>query len=292
MGYWLVMMSEENYRYTVENGVYGLPEGLSRLRDRIRPGDKLVIYIVKKNCKELCRSFVAVLEIVNGWRKSNMPNWPDEVREGRILYPWIVNVSAVAKGRIEFDNIKSEISRILGKTLENPSELRVYMLRELPSDFGEFVEGRLRSTLRAMEVSERAKYSHNDLVNMVKDIGEWLNFDVKLNYKIDNFKVDVAFFRKPRTGPLAVVEVHVGGDVFKDLSSLKHAYDKFGSKLIYVIARDEDKVVSLVNEAIEGAFHEIKDKIIILRTQELEEIHEALRKENTRRLIKELTTKI
>ena len=54
MGYWLVMMTEENYRYTVENGVYGLPEGLGRLKEGIRPGDRLVVYIVKRGCSELC----------------------------------------------------------------------------------------------------------------------------------------------------------------------------------------------------------------------------------------------
>ena len=287
------MMSEENYRFTIERHIYGLPEGLEWLRGRIRSGDRLVVYVIKRGCKELCRSFVAVLEVVSEWKRSTGPTWPDEVRENRVLYPWIVNVRVVAEGKIEFDSVRNEISKILGINIENPQILRGYMQKELPSDFGKLIEERLRTTPRPITTttatSEPAQYTHDALVNMVRDIGVWLDFDVRLDYRIDNFIVDVAFFRRPREGPLAVVEVHVGGDMFKDLSSLKHAYDRFGSKLIYIVARDEDKVISLVNEALEGAFHEIERAIIILRARELIQLHRALEQENTRRLIKELT---
>ena len=47
--------------------------------------------------------------------------------------------------------------------------------------------------------------------------------------------------------------------------------------------------MNLVNEAVEGAFHEIKDELIIVRAQELKQLHEALSHENLRRLINELT---
>ena len=252
-----------------------------------------MVYIIKRGCRELCRSFVAVLEVVSEWKRSIGPTWPDEVSECRVSYPWIVNVRVVAEGKIEFDSVRNEISKILGIDIENPQILRGYMQKELPSDFGRFIEEKLRTTPRPVITpitpSEPAQYTHDDLMSMIRDIGAWLDFDVRLDYRIDNFIVDAAFFRRPRAVPLAVVEVHVGDDVYKDLSSLKHAYDRFGSKLIYIVARDEDKVTSLIKEALEGAFHEIEKTIIILRARELIQLHGTLGQENTRRLIKELT---
>lgn len=291
MTYWLVMMTEENYRHTLEKRIYGLPAKLSRIKDLIKPGDKLVVYVMKKGCSELCSSFTAVLRVAGDWRMSTRPFWPDEVREGKVKYPWVVDVEAVAVGKVEFGSVKGEISRLLSRNISSPDKLRIYMWGRngLPSVVGELIEERLKST--PIAGGEKAGLSHDELVEMVEDIGRWLGFEVATNYSIDNFRVDVAFFKRPKKGPYAVTEIHVGGDVYKDLAALKHARDTYESKLIYVIARDESKVLSLVNEALEGAFHEIKDELILLKAEELVQLHEVLKKENARRLLKELTKK-
>ncbi len=134
----------------------------------------------------------------------------------------------------------------------------------------------------------RVKCGHGDLVGMVRDIAYWLGFRVETEYRIDNFRVDVVFFKDPRAVPYIIVEVHVGGDAYKDLAALKHAYDKYGSRLIYVIARDEDTVLRLINEAIGGAFHEIKDELIIIKANELRRLHEALSSEAIREFVNAL----
>jgi len=158
-----------------------------------------------------------------------------------------------------------------------------YSRKTLSSGIGELIEDKLRGRY--------GRFGHDDLVGMVKDIGGWLGFRVEAEYRIDNFRVDAVFFKKPRTVPYAVAEVHVGGDVFKDLASLKHAYDKYGSLLIYVVARDEDAVARLVNEAVRGAFHEIKDKLIMIRADELRRLHEALSNGAVRKFVNALITK-
>ncbi|MGC9227516.1 MAG: EVE domain-containing protein, partial [Caldivirga sp.] len=129
------------------------------------------------------------------------------------------------------------------------------------------------------------EFSHGYLIGLIKDIGGWLGFRVETEYRIDNFRVDVVFFKEPRAVPFAVVEVHVSGDAYKDLAALKHAYDKYGSRLIYVVARDEDTVLRLINEAIGGAFHEIKDELIIIKADELRRLHEALSSEAIRAFV-------
>lgn len=288
--YWLVMMSEENYRYMRSHLIYGLPESSKDLAEEIKPGDRLVVYIMmKKNCKELCGSFTAVVEVVGEWRESSKPQFPEEEEEGRILYPRIVNVKFIAEGVVKFDEVKDELSKVLGKKDLTPWILTLsslyYSKKPLPEEAGELIERALR---RGATVKPQSSI-HDELVEMVRDIGVWLGFKAEINHKIDNFWVDVAFFKGPRAGPYAVVEVHVRGDIYKDLAALKHAYDKYGSRPIYVIANEDvDQVLKLVNEAMQGAFHEIREQIIIIRHSELVQLHNTLRNENIKKLINEL----
>ena len=111
---WLVMMSEGNFNYTIKHGIYGLPGGSAeRLRGLINIGDYLLVYVIKRGCSELCESFAAVLEVAGGWRGSSKPTWPDEVEEGVVKYPWVVDVKVVVKGRVSYSEVYSELSRLL-----------------------------------------------------------------------------------------------------------------------------------------------------------------------------------
>jgi predicted RNA-binding protein len=67
-------MNEENLRYTIEHGIYGIPnKRAEKLAQQVRVGDRIVIYVMKRGCSELCESFAAVLEVVSDWRRSSRP---------------------------------------------------------------------------------------------------------------------------------------------------------------------------------------------------------------------------
>ena len=280
--YWLVTMTEEDYQYTIKNGIYGLPEKSSKLRELIKPGDKLVVYITRKGCKELCESFTAILEVAGWWRMPGRPTLLSEIREGKVSYSWVVDVRVITTGRVSINSIKGELTRILGKDVNLTED---YTTRELPSSVGALIEERLKAKPGTAGVEEQSESEHEELVNAINDVAKWLGFRVETEYHIDEFRVDAALFKEPMAVPFAVVEVHVSGDIHKDLASLKHAYDKYRAKPIYVIARDEEVVAKL----LQGAFHEVKGKIIILRAWELKQLHEVLRQENVKRFINELT---
>ncbi|AAL62650.1 conserved hypothetical protein [Pyrobaculum aerophilum str. IM2] len=284
--YWLTMLPEENFKRVVELGLYGLPASVAEMAKRIKPGDRLVVYIMKEGCRELCQSFAAVLEVVGQWRRSNKPIWPDEAREGRVKYPLVVDVKAVAMGKAEFSKIRERLEELIGAEGLDPKKLRLYALyyakRPLPPGVGEFIEELRRAERRAAG----EELSHKELVEAVVEVGRWLGFRVEREYRIDNFRVDAAFFKPPRATPYAVVEVHVGGDVYKDLAALKHAYDKYGCKLVYVLARDEEQVAKLLDEALQGAFHEIREHVAVVKPMELLKLREALRQEGVMRLLK------
>ena len=175
--YWLVMMTEENYRYTIKHGIYGLPEGLSWLSNRIRSGDRLVIYIKREGCSELCQSFVAVLEVAGDWEESSEPTWPDEKKKGKVLYPRIVDVRALVTGRVSFDDVRDVFSRAFNREITNPGELRVYMSKELPSGVGEYVEDRLRSVSKELMVTTHNKRSIAIVDNVIRAISREFYFN-------------------------------------------------------------------------------------------------------------------
>ena len=285
--YWLTMLPEENLKRVVELGLYALPETVAEVAKRIKPGDKLVVYVMKEGCRELCQSFAAVLEVAGQWRESKRPIWPEEVEEGRVKYPLVVDVKVVTRGKVEFSKIRERLEELIGAEGLDTKKLRLYALyyakRPLPPGVGEFIEEELRRAERRAAGEELA---HGELVEAVVEVGRWLGFRVEREYRIDNFRVDAAFFKPPRATPFAVVEVHVGGDVYKDLAALKHAYDRYGCKLVYVLARDEEQVAKLLDEALQGAFHEIKEHVAVVKPKDLLKLREALRQEGVRMLLK------
>ena len=153
VNYWLVLMSEENYWYTIKNGIYGIRRACSeRFKDfkaKVRPGDRLIVYVLKgKRCSDLCGSFVAILEVVSEWRESNKPTWPDEIKKNEILYPWVINIKALISGRIALEDIKDDFSKKIGKNIDIKSIRALSMCfsrKPLPDEIGQFIEERLRN---------------------------------------------------------------------------------------------------------------------------------------------------
>ena len=159
VNYWLVLMSEENYWYTVKNGIYGIRRACSeRFKDfkaKVRPGDRLIVYVLKgKRCGDLCGSFVAILEVVSEWRESNKPTWPDEIKKNEILYPWIINVKVIINGKVTLDEIKDELSRITNRKVDNIRGIRALSMcfsrKPLPKGVGELIEEKLKKSSKGI----------------------------------------------------------------------------------------------------------------------------------------------
>jgi hypothetical protein len=62
------------------------------------------------------------------------------------------------------------------------------------------------------------------------------------------------------------------------------AYDRYGSRLIYVLAGDEKAVARLLDG--QGAFHEMREHVAVVRAEELLKLRDALRLDGARRLLK------
>jgi Uncharacterized protein conserved in archaea len=127
-------MSEENLRYTIEHGIYGIPsKRAEKLVQLVRVGDRIVVYVMKKGCSELCESFAAILEVAGDWHRSSKPTWPDEVRDNEVKYPWVVDVRVLASGKVPINEVYGELSKIIPEL----EEIRAKLSRSgKPANFG------------------------------------------------------------------------------------------------------------------------------------------------------------
>lgn len=293
MDYWLVMLNEENYLVCEEKRLYGTPRDYTKL---VKPGDKLVVYVLKEGCRELCQSFAAVWEVAGRWRESAGPTWPDEVEEGRVKYPWVVEVKPVAAGRLPI----GEVAPLLAKYgIDGPQKLRLYSLyyrrAPLPPELGRAIEERLSASVPPsqhaaaggrLSVGGRRRgvgRVHDAVSEMLVEVGGLLGFYGEREVENSPFRHDVVWWRSERERrlpPVAVFEVVVGGEVERSLAALKHAYDVWRCALFLVFAdeRKRERAEKLVEPYLSGAFHEIAGHLHVMSVEDVEEMYRDLKR--------------
>lgn len=112
--YWIIAVSEENWRVIKSNNVYGAPEaqGFKPVCELVKPGDIVIFYVKKKGSKTLGGKFVGVFKVVSDWFREDKPLWPDEVREGRVKYPWRVRLEPIKLGIADLQELVPKLSFI------------------------------------------------------------------------------------------------------------------------------------------------------------------------------------
>ena len=78
----------------------------------------------------------------------------------------------------------------------------------------------------------------------------------------------------------------MSGDLYKDLASLKHAWSHHRSVTIYVVGSEED--ARRVEDKIQSDFRKIKDEIILLKADELEDLRRTLMSEAIKKAMRTL----
>jgi len=283
---WLALMNEENLRYTIEHGIYGIPnKRAERLVQQVRVGDHIVVYVMKKGCSELCESFAAVLEVVSDWRRSSKPTWPDEVRDNEVKYPWVVDVRVLASGKVPIDEVYSELSKILpleesqGKL--SGSKLRIFGMnfskKPVSNELCELIMRRLRA-------GSKVAFEHETVKDWLREIGEVLGYYVRTEFENDIHRFDVVWWGSERDfngkkHPAAVFEVQRGGSLVEALARLKHALDRWNIYGLYLVVTEEEDVERarrLVEPHLKGSFHELQGRLRIWTAKRVREIKDAL----------------
>jgi len=283
---WLVLMNEENLRYTIEHGIYGIPsKRAEKLVQQVRVGDRIVVYVMKEDCKDLCESFAAVLEVVSDWRRSSKPTWPDEVKDNEVKYPWVVDVRVLASGKVLIDEVYSELSKILpleesqGKL--SGSKLRIFGMnfskKPVSNELCELIMRRLRA-------GSKVAFDHETVKDWLREIGEVLGYYVRTEFENDIHRFDVVWWGSERDfrgerHPAAVFEVQRGGSLVEALARLKHALDRWNIYGLYLVVTEEEDVERarrLVEPHLKGSFHELQGRLRIWTAKRVREIRDAL----------------
>jgi predicted RNA-binding protein len=118
---WLFTVSEENWATVRTVNLFGAPDVAKgrRVYELVKPGDVLVFYVAKKGSRNLGGMIVGVYRTASAWFRDEKPLWPDEVREGRMKYPWRVRVEPVKLGTVSFTELIPKLSFIGNKDRAN-----------------------------------------------------------------------------------------------------------------------------------------------------------------------------
>lgn len=130
------------------------------------------------------------------------------------------------------------------------------------------------------KVIEQPEISHNQLRDMIRDIGLRENRIAETEYPIDGYRLDAIWKRIKGGTPSHVFEVQIGGNLEQALTKLKHAWDKWNS-IPYLVTTDED--AAKARSLLEGSFHEMGHVAKVIDWKDITSLYELLNQAYTMR---------
>lgn len=280
---WVVSIRPENWEIVINRRIFAFRREANT--KKVVQGDRLVAFVPGTY------SIKGVFEIVTGWSQSEIPRYPDEVKEGAVIYPYEAQIRVLATGTADLKKIKDRLFFIKDK-----NNIGLYFQRN-PGNFEqpisaqdyELIVNELRSNQDSPSPVETSRKTisiakeefqpsgHFETRDLLVDLGKLKGMEESIaEFPFDHFKLDVIWKRsKLRASPDYAFEVHKGGDIWKDLVSLKHAYDRFGCQVI-LVGQPEDR--SRVEQQLPGAFHEMSRNFKFIETEDIVRLHSLTKK--------------
>jgi hypothetical protein len=268
--YWIIPGSEENWRQAlISKGIWGLEE---KQLDKIYwlaivPNDLVLFYVTGK-----VKGIVGY-GVIRGKFYQDIPLWKAEIQEGRVKWPL----------RFEFDvefllpednwrETKIPVAR--GAKFRQPL---IFMERkDIIPIINELNPNSSLETLErdyAIPVKEEIPSpTHEDIKNLLLEIGKVQRFIATPEYKMGSDRLDVVWRRLPESVPTYAFEVQVGGDLYHALGKLKHAHDIWNSRIFLVASSD---YLSEVNKLLAGTFHEIQAILKFIAIEKVQSLHKS-----------------
>lgn len=257
--YWLVVGSPEHWQVAFENeNIWGLQNTKKRWWERVTEGDGLVFYATRPVGGAIGFGKVRTK------CKQDKPLWPKEVQSRRVLWPL----------RFEFD-----VDFCFPPDLWKSSKLDLAALRAIvQAGFQPLKEPARDVTLHAFEPfltqvrGEKGDVAnlHEELKAKLIEMGKIQKFLAEAEYPIEGARLDVVWRRVAKSVPTYVFEVQVGGDVYRALAKLKHAFDLWNRR-IFIVAGSAEK--GNVEALLNGTFHEILDRLTFIQIEKLHELY-------------------
>jgi hypothetical protein len=160
---------------------------------------------------------------------------------------------------------------------ENPAEISSKYLERFP-EFVKFTAPRKQSaepkrSITRPQVPPVTPPKHNEIRDMVLEIGKIEGKIAEVEYPIDNLRLDAVWKTITSGNPKWAFEVQMGGNFYEALTKLKHAWDKWNSKPFLVTT---DQYILQAKSLLEGSFHEMKDDARIVNWERIVRLHKLL----------------
>jgi predicted RNA-binding protein len=293
VNFWILPTTMEHWELVKAHNVYAFQREVDR--DKIKPGDIGIFYVIRSDPPVL----VGVYEIAEFLERATEPFWTQEKAEGKVIWPWRFRLTQRRLGAVDVRKLSRQLSFV-----ENKEVWHVYFFgslanfgRPIPESDYRLVFDELAKPAISYQVKTAAKPkvltaakilpkkreipqlrgpppSHNELRDMIRDIGIMKNLLVDTEYPINGMRLDVAWRMPVRENPDHAWEVQIGGNFFEALAKLKHAWDLWkADPYLVTTERFEEQARKLLG----GTFHEIKPHIRIINWQEIVKLYKLLR---------------
>lgn len=240
--YWLFTATPENFQNLKEDNFpsFGFPPKSRKLAAGIKPGDKCVIYISKR------QKLGIICQITSGTYSDEDEDYPlrvntqpellltdEELLDVKKLVPHLSFITPKQKAiswGVAFQSTLRKISEEDFQLIE--SEMRKIKekkeaVSEKPSD-------------KVVSEPSGVKLSHQELIEIIENIGTYLGKSVEREWKVAEFRHDVVWKEKPFRTPSVVFEVCDSGSLEKDILALEWARANLPATAILVVAKDSD----------------------------------------------------
>lgn len=281
----LLSSSHPHFRSFIEEGLWGFPDNkVNRKRwSLLSPGCEALLYFEHKGVKGVWGS----AKVVDVFERREPVSYWIEKPSG---FPLQLRLELVEPKRHRpspgnpidlswFDSVtplRREEAAALGVKLLKPKMDRWSLVvfgseAKYSSEVFERLKGEFASRNRRVQLRE---LSHEEVQEMIAEMGRMQGRYVSLEEPIDGKKLDVAWRRIQRGAPYTVFEICIGGDLYADLVKLKHAVDLWNSIAVLVTTREKAEEAK---RWVEGAFHEVAQNFRIMTVEEVVNLYEKKR---------------
>lgn len=264
--WWLVVGSPQNWQTAFEHGnLWGLKGTQQNLWEHLSTGDQVLLY-----ASSPVRGLIGYGTVRNKFRQ-DQPLWPEEVKQGKILWPLIFEFDVAYC--LPQDRWRSE--GVINETLRNRVRRRqmLQMLEEgLAKELVMALSKEAPESLLPLPETQALHMPpspHDETIAKLLEIGRLQKFLTEKEYDMEGYRLDAVWRRVEKAVPTYVFEVHIGGDLPRSLAKLKHAFDIWNSN-IFLVANKENR--KNADRLLSGLFHEIRGRLKFIELEKVDEL--------------------
>jgi hypothetical protein len=221
---------------------------------------------------EVLAHVYSTFELTEQEKKQLLPSGTEPAIRNRVR--WASLLETTRRGYYKITDRGLEVLR------ENPPEITVKYLERFPQ-FVKFKtprkEKRRDTTQKPISgtlVPPPITPKHNDIRDMIREIGQIEGKVAEVEYPIDSLRLDVVWKKITAGNPQWAFEVQMGGNFYEALTKLKHAWDKWNCKPFLVTT---DHYVTQAKSLLEGSFHEMREDARIVNWEKIVRLCQLLR---------------